>query len=192
MNTHEPSVPQMPLPPPVHEEKAWWPLALGLVLVALGASAFYKVWTGADQNQIMIGVLMVIGGVAQGFYAVFGRQWRNFLAEMAPAILYLLGGMIIIADPLTGSFVLTLLLATTLVVGAVYRIALSFREGLMKGWQIAALALGISAALWLWLLWAWPKSGLWVLGTIVGVELIASGIAWIQRGITERKTGREV
>ena len=192
MNTHETSVPQMPPPPPVHEEKAWWPLALGLVLVALGASAFYKVWTGADQNQIMIGVLMVIGGVAQGFYAVFGRQWRNFLAEMAPAILYLLGGMIIIADPLTGSFVLTLLLATTLVVGAVYRIALSFREGLMKGWQIAALALGISAALWLWLLWAWPKSGLWVLGTIVGVELIASGIAWIQRGITERKTGREV
>lgn len=192
MNTHEPSVPQMPPPPPVHEEKAWWPLALGLVLVALGASAFYKVWTGADQNQIMIGVLMVIGGVAQGFYAVFGRQWRNFLTEMAPAILYLLGGMIIIADPLTGSFVLTLLLATTLVVGAVYRIALSFREGLMKGWQIAALALGISAALWLWLLWAWPKSGLWVLGTIVGVELIASGIAWIQRGITERKTGREV
>lgn len=192
MSTHEPSVPQMPPPPPVHEEKAWWPLALGLVLVALGASAFYKVWAGADQNQIMIGVLMMIGGVAQGFYAVFGRQWRNFLAEMAPAILYLLGGMIIIADPLTGSFVLTLLLATTLVVGAVYRIALSFREGLMKGWQIAALALGISAALWLWLLWAWPKSGLWVLGTIVGVELIASGIAWIQRGITERKTGREV
>jgi uncharacterized membrane protein HdeD (DUF308 family) len=31
-----------------------------------------------------------------------------------------------------------------------------------------------------------------VLGTIVGVELVASGIAWIQRGITERKTGAEV
>ena len=192
MSEHEPLVPQMPAQPPVHEEKAWWPLALGVVLVALGVSAFYKVWTGADQNQIMIGVLMLIGGIAQGFYAVFGRKWRNFLAEMAPAILYLLGGMIIIADPLTGSFVLTLLLATTLVVGAVYRIALSFREGTMKGWQIAALAFGISAALWLWLLWAWPKSGLWVLGTIVGVELIASGIAWIQRGITERKTGVEV
>lgn len=192
MSEHEPLVPQMPAQPPVHEEKAWWPLALGVVLVALGVSAFYKVWTGADQNQIMIGVLMLIGGIAQGFYAVFGRKWRNFLAEMAPAILYLLGGMIIIADPLTGSFVLTLLLATTLVVGAVYRIALSFREGAMKGWQIAALAFGISAALWLWLLWAWPKSGLWVLGSIVGVELIASGIAWIQRGITERKTGVEV
>jgi uncharacterized membrane protein HdeD (DUF308 family) len=192
MSPQEPIVPPLPPSPPVHEEKAWWPLALGLVLVALGFSAFYKIWTGADQNQIMIGVLMLIGGVAQGFYAVFGRHWRNFLAEMAPAILYLLGGMIIIADPLTGSFVLTVLLATTLVVGAVYRIALSFREGLFKGWQIAAVAFGISAALWLWLLWAWPKSGLWVLGTIVGVELVASGIAWIQRGITERKTGAEV
>jgi len=192
MSQQDPIVPPLPPSPPAHEEKAWWPLALGLVLVALGFSAFYKIWTGADQNQIMIGVLMVIGGVAQGFYAVFGRQWRNFLAEMAPAILYLLGGMIIIADPLTGSFVLTLLLATTLVVGAVYRIALSFREGSMKGWQIAALALGISATLWLWLLWAWPKSGLWVLGTIVGVELVASGFAWIQRGIAERRTGAEV
>lgn len=189
MSEQEPLIPPLP---PVQEEKAWWPLALGLVLVLLGLSAFYKIWMGADQNQIMIGVLMVIGGIAQAFYAVFGRAWRNFLAEMAPAILYLLGGMIVIADPLTGSFVLTILLATMLVVGAIYRIALSFREGLIKGWQIAAFAFGISAALWVWLLWAWPKSGLWVLGSIVGVELIASGIAWIQRGITERRTGTEV
>ena len=189
MSEQEPLIPPLP---PAKEEKAWWPLALGLVLILLGLSAFYKISRGADQNQIMIGVLMVIGGLAQAFYAVFGRAWRNFLAEMAPAILYLLGGMIVIADPLTGSFVLTLLLATMLVVGAIYRIALSFREGLIKGWQIAAFAFAISAVLWFWLLWAWPKSGLWVLGSIVGVELIASGIAWIQRGIAERRTGTEV
>lgn len=192
MSTQEPLVPPLPPTPPVREEKAWWPLGLGFILIALGASAFYKIWMGADQNPFVIGIFMLIGGIAQGLYAVFGRQWRNFLAEMAPAILYILGGGIIIADPLTGSFMLTLLLATLLVIGAVYRIALSFREGLVKGWQIAAAALGISALLWLWLLWAWPKSGLWVLGSIVGVELIASGIAWIQRGIGERKTGREV
>ena len=93
---------------------------------------------------------------------------------------------------MNGSFVLTLLHAKTLVLGGVGRIALRLGEGLIKGWQSAAIAFGISAAGWLWLLWAWPKSGLWVLGTIVGVELVASGIAWIQRGIAERKTGAEV
>ena len=192
MSASEPIVPPLPPQPPVRQEKAWWPLALGIVLLGLGASSFYKIWMGADQNPFVIGIFMLIGGVAQGLYAVFGRQWRNFLAEMAPAILYILGGGIIIADPLTGSFMLTLLLATILVIGAVYRIALSFREGLIKGWQIAAAAFAISAALWLWLLWAWPRSGLWVLGSIVGVELIASGIAWIQRGFAERRTGTEV
>jgi uncharacterized membrane protein HdeD (DUF308 family) len=33
-----------------------------------------------------------------------------------------------------------------------------------------------------------PWSGLWVVGTLIAVELLVHGVSWIQFGLTLRKT----
>jgi uncharacterized membrane protein HdeD (DUF308 family) len=35
-----------------------------------------------------------------------------------------------------------------------------------------------------------PWSGLWVLGTLVGIELIVSGLTWLQFGLALRSFSR--
>lgn len=163
-----------------------WPLAIGLVLVGLSIAAFAKVLNSADQNHMLIGVLMLIAGLAQGAHAMMDMRWSNFTSDFAPSILFLLGGLIVISDPLTGSFVLTLLLAAALVLTSLFRLTSAWRGEALGGWQLLAIAGAVSVALWLWLLWTWPRSGVWVLGTIVGLDLLASGVSWLQRAWAAR------
>jgi uncharacterized membrane protein HdeD (DUF308 family) len=165
-----------------------WPLGIGLVLLLLGIACFYKVLAGSDQDHMFVGVMMIAAGLAQAAHAATGLRFSNFTRDIAPALLFLFGGVIVISDPLTGSFVLTLLLAAALVLTMLFRIVNSFREEALGGWQIIALAGAISVALWIWLLWTWPRSGLWVLGTVVGLELLASGLAWLQTAWKARGT----
>ena len=80
----------------------------------------------------------------------------------------------------------TLLLAAALVLTSLFRLASAWRGQALGGWQSWAVAGAVSVALWLWLLWTWPRSGVWVLGTVVGLDLLASGIAWLQRAWAAR------
>ena len=168
--------------------KSWmWPFGLGAVLVGLGILCFYRVFFGNDPNQMIVGVFMLVGGAAEGLHAIFGRAWRDFIADLAPALLYVLSGMIIVSSPLTGSFVLTLVLAAAVVTGVVYRLVASWRERPLSGWQTLGAAVIISSLVWLFLLWTWPTSGLWVLGSVAGIGLVVTGISWVRRGLEARR-----
>lgn len=173
-------------PAPNGHRTGLWSFVAGAGLILLAALCFAKVFWGPSQNLILVGVLMIVGGLAEGIHAVFGRNWRDFVSDLAPALLYVLSGMTIMADPQTGSFLLTLVLTAALVTGAVYRVAASWRSRPLTGWQTLGTAVIVSICAWLVLLWSWPTSVLWVLGTVAGCGLAATGIAWIQRGIAAR------
>lgn len=164
-----------------------WPFAVGAGLLLLAGICFYKVFFGTSQNLMLVGVFMLVGGLAEGVHAIFGRAWRDFIGDLAPALLYVLSGMTIMADTQTGSFLLTLLITAALVTGAVYRIVASWRRRPLTGWQTLGAAVIISIVAWLVLLWTWPTSVLWVLGTVAGAGLATTGIAWIQRGMAARR-----
>lgn len=164
-----------------------WPFAMGAALLVLAALCFGKVLFGNSGNVMLVGVFMLVGGIAEGIHAIFGRAWRDFVADLAPALLYVLSGMTILADPQTGSFVLTLILAAALVTGAIYRLVASWRGRPLGGWQTLGAAVIVSICAWLVLLWTWPTSVLWVLGSVAGIGLAVTGIAWIQRGLAARR-----
>lgn len=173
--------------PPVRRSSGLWPFAMGAGLLALAALCVAKIFFGSSGNVMLVGVFMLVGGIAEGIHAIFGRAWRDFVADLAPALLYVLSGMTILADPQTGSFLLTLILAAALVTGAVYRLVASWRGRPMNGWQTLGAAVIVSICAWLVLLWTWPTSVLWVLGSVAAVGLAVTGVAWIQRGLAARR-----
>ncbi|MFO1151482.1 MAG: DUF308 domain-containing protein [Alsobacter sp.] len=189
------SLPAPAAPAPMHAPAggvSLWPFGVGVVLLLLAGTCFYKIAFAPSENQFLIGVFMLVGGIAEGIHAIFGRAWRDFIGDLAPALLYVLCGMIILADPLTGSFVLTLILAAALVTGAVYRVVASWRDRPLTGWQTLGAAVVVSILVWLFLLWTWPRSGIWVLGTVAGVGLLVTGISWIRRGLSAREAHEQL
>jgi len=58
----------------------------------------------------------------------------------------------------------------------------------MPGWGLLLAGGVISFLVGLMLYLMLPWSGLWVVGTLIAVELIMHGVSWIQFGLTLRNT----
>jgi uncharacterized membrane protein HdeD (DUF308 family) len=163
-------------------------LGLGAVLIVLGLLCIWKVFSGNIDNQIIIGVFMLVAGIAEGIHAVFGRAWRDFASDLTPALLYVLSGGIIVGSPLTGYFLLTLVVAAAIITGVIYRMATLWFAQRMRGWHLLGVAIAVTILVWLVLLWAWPAAGFWILGSIAAAGLLATGISWVRRGLAARSS----
>ena len=92
------------------------------------------------------------------------------------------------SEPLEGSVVITILVAAALIIGGILRIVIGVRHRHMPGWWLIVASGVISLLVGLMLYVMLPWSGLWVVGTLIAVELIVHGVSWIQFGLTLRKT----
>src|SRR4029077_4977592 len=108
--------------------------------------------------------------------------WGKFLIWLLLGLLYIVAGFVTFENPLLAAAVLTLLLGSALVVSGVMRIILAFsmREGMSWTWVV--LSGVVTLLLGLIILAHWPVSSLFVLGVLLGVDLLIIGIGWIFAG----------
>jgi uncharacterized membrane protein HdeD (DUF308 family) len=134
---------------------------------------------------VVVGWLLVFSGVAQTILAFQVRDWGGFFLHLLEGLLEFVVGVLLLAKPAAGALVLTLLIAAYLLVGGMFRIigAFSIR---FPGWGWVAFAGFVSVALGAMLVAEWPFSGIWFLGTWVGIDLIFQGAAWTAFGLALR------
>ena len=164
-----------------------WPFVTGAVLIGLGLLCAWRVFVGPGENPFLVGILLMVGGCSEGLHAFLDRSWRQFVTELAPALLFVVAGMVVVTDPQTGSCALTLIVAAALVTGAVYRLVSAFRDQPLGSLATLGVAAGVSVAAWVVLLWTWPRSGFIVLGSVAAAVLLFTGAAWIRLGLAQRK-----
>ncbi len=81
-----------------------------------------------------------------------------------------------------------MLVAAALVIGGVLRIAIGIQHRHMAGWGLLIASGVISLIVGVLLYLMLPWSGLWVVGTLIAVELIFHGVSWIQFGLALHRT----
>jgi uncharacterized membrane protein HdeD (DUF308 family) len=165
-------------------------LALGVSLVVLGFFALGATVFVTLATAVFLGWLMIIGGALQAGHAFWRRQWSGFFIDLLIGLLYLIVGLMFVANPVLTAETLTLLIAIMLIVGGVFRIvvALSAHFG-NWGWLllngVITLALGI-------MIWQqWPASGLWVIGLFIGIDMIFNGWSLVMLALTARSLPAE-
>lgn len=172
---------QMPDRPAVQHlrSKCGWIVALGVVYVIAGLIALSSVVFATRVTVFVVGIMMLISGVAEVINAFQFKSWGRFLIWLLLGALYIVAGLLTFENPLLAASVLTLLLGAALVVSGVMRIVLAFsmREGM--SWTTLVLSGVVSLLLGLIILVHWPVSGLFVLGTLLGIDLLIIGIGWI-------------
>ena len=165
-----------------------WFVALGIAQLVLGAIAWFDVIAFTIAGVIFIGALLLVAGVFQVIHAFMDREWGSFALHLIVGILYIIGGFLLMEEPLQGSLIITIFVAAALVIGGILRIVMSIQHRHMPGW-VLMLVSGLVSLLVGLLLWAsLPWSSLWVVGTLIAIELIFHGVSWIQFGLTLRKT----
>jgi uncharacterized membrane protein HdeD (DUF308 family) len=83
---------------------------------------------------------------------------------------------------------ITVFASACFVVVGVLRSIMALQYRGLPGWGIILASGLISLVVGMCLYLSLPWSGLWLIGTFIAVELIASGIGWVQFGLALRQS----
>jgi uncharacterized membrane protein HdeD (DUF308 family) len=187
-STQVPDTMTIPLSPsfagPSYDDSAsmrhlWIPiLAMGLVAVVIGVLAISAPHFATSATVVVVGVLLLIEGVAEVIHAVIVRHWRGSALHLLAAALYLMIGLFILEDRDRAASVLTLLLVAAFAVGGVLRIIFAAAVRFTAwGWVVANGV--VDLVIVVLLLSGYPESTLWAIGLFVGLDLIFHGLSWV-------------
>jgi uncharacterized membrane protein HdeD (DUF308 family) len=173
--------------------KNWgWLLLLGFLFLILGLIGLGRLLVLTFAGALFFGVLIIIGGIAQFVEALKCKGWKGVAFHILISVLYVIGGVFVIRDPLAASVLLTWVLATVLICVGVLRIIMAIQMRSSGSWIIPLLGGIISIVLGGIILAQWPLSGLFVIGLFIALELIVNGWSYIFIALAARKAGRAV
>jgi uncharacterized membrane protein HdeD (DUF308 family) len=155
-----------------------WFLALGILLMIVGAVCIVGDVTATFATILIFGWLLLISGIVALIQAFRTMNWGGFFLYLLSALFRGFTGYLLIRYPLAGAASFTLILASFFVVGGVFR---AIGAGLMKfprwGWSMFSGL--VSVGLGVMLLAQMPISSIWFIGFAIGVDLIVDGASLI-------------
>jgi uncharacterized membrane protein HdeD (DUF308 family) len=171
--------------------KGWgWLLALGIISIILGTIGLGMTAMLSVVTVIFFGALLLVGGVIQLIDAFKHAGWKSTFWHVLIALLYIVGGIILVGDPVGGSVALTLVVAVMLIASGVSRAIMAFQARGMPGWGWLLFGAILSVVLGLMILERWPVSGLWVIGLFVAIELLINGWSCVIMALVGRRAAK--
>jgi uncharacterized membrane protein HdeD (DUF308 family) len=167
--------------------KCAWIIALGVIYVIVGLIALGSVVTATAASVLVVGIMMMIAGVAEVINAFQIKTWGSFLLWLLLGALYILAGLVTFQNPVFAAAILTLMLGAALVVSGIMRIILAFNMKERTPWIWVVLSGLVTLLLGLMILTRWPVSSLYVLGLFLGIDLVVAGAGWISIGLGLRR-----
>jgi uncharacterized membrane protein HdeD (DUF308 family) len=165
-----------------------WIVALGVAYLIAGFIAFSSIVMATVASVLIVGIMMIIAGVCEVFYAFQIKTWGRFLVWALLGLLYIVAGFITFENPLFAAVVLTLLLGASLVASGAVRLFLAFSMTRETPWIWVALSGVVTLLLGLLILARWPVNSLYILGLFLSFDLIMAGASWIGLGFGLHRT----
>ncbi len=171
---------------------AGWLVVLGVVTVVAGFAAMAAPLMSGLGITFFIGIAMVIAGVARTLGAFRAGSFGQGTLAFIGGILTFVSGVILVGRPGIGLVMLTMLMGAYLLVDGVSNVLLAFHVRPEKGWGPMLFSGAMGVILGFLLLRDWPLSGLWAVGTLVGVNLLFTGFSFISVGSAARSVAKRV
>jgi uncharacterized membrane protein HdeD (DUF308 family) len=163
-----------------------WSMLWGILMFICGILAISLPLASSIGIVILLAWLILFAGISHLIFAFQCHSVGGFLWQLLLAVVYGVAGVYMLMNPLLGVLSLTLVLAIFLLFEGILEIALYLRIRRVRhaGWVlfdgIVTLILGI-------LIWVqWPSSSVWVIGTLVGISLMFSGISRFMLAVAVR------
>ena len=162
-------------------------LLIGALLIILGIVAIASPAFSTIVAETWIAFILVSAGASKLVYAFQTRNNdQGFIWKLLLSILYIATGVMLFVYPLTGVLTLTLLLGSFLLTEGVFELILAFRLRPQQNWTWA-LGNGIITLLLGAMIWfQWPFNAPWLIGTLVGVSVLFTGVSRVMLSLNAR------
>jgi len=164
-----------------------WSIVLSALMILSGVLAIGLPMMAGIAVTALVGWLLMFSG---GLHLAFA--WRG---ERADAVVWeiLLGaaygaiGLYVLANPVAGLASLTFAVAVYLFVEGVLEFILSvrLRAAPGAGWLLVDGVITLALAVMIWS--TWPSSAAWVIGTLVGLSMLFSGMTRLMLSLAVRR-----
>lgn len=169
------------------KNNAGWLVALGVVTVVAGFLSMGYPWASGLGVTVIVGIAMVIAGVARTVGVFRAGSFGQGALALLGGTLTFVAGVVLVTRPGIGLTSLTLMLGVYLLTDGISGVLLAFHVKPEPGWGGMLFSAGMGLLLGILLLWEWPLSGLWAIGTLVGINLVLTGFSMVSIGSAARK-----
>jgi uncharacterized membrane protein HdeD (DUF308 family) len=163
-----------------------WYLVQGALMILAGILALIYPIVTSVAVITLLGWLLIVSGVVQGISLIGALNVPNFWLQLVSVALSVIVGILFLINPEGGLATVTALLIVFFVVEGISKVifALTIRPFPNWGWVLGSGVLGIVLAFVVFA--SLPNVALWLIGLLLGVQLIGEGaaigyLAWQER-----------
>jgi len=160
-------------------------LAMGIMMIVLGAIAIALPFAATVTIKIFIGIMLLAGSVAQ-LISVFSKGCSNRIVTFISALLFGLVGVLMLTNPWESLMAMTIVLSAFFIIEGIMKIIAAFRlrPGNSWGWMLfnGLITLALGGIIWAGL----PYNAVWVVGLIFGINLLFTGLSAVMIALTIR------
>jgi uncharacterized membrane protein HdeD (DUF308 family) len=160
----------------------------GAILMLFGAAAILVPQIASLAVAILLGWIFLIGGVIGLATTVMARSAPGFWWALVSSAASIVAGALLLGWPIGGVFSLTLVLTGFLVVDGVLMIlfGIEHRRHMSQRWEWLVVNGVLDLLLAAIIIVALPGSVVWVLGLVIGIDLLFGGSSLIAMGLASR------
>lgn len=171
--------------------KGWkWFVIVGVIVTLAGLLAIsLPVAVGMTITAVIGGIFLVIG-LVQVYHTFTITKWKAKSWYVISALFYLIGGILILAEPFVGLLTITAMMIVIMLFNGVTRMFFGFMSrNNLDGWLWVVFSglLSTAIAIYFFSLMNDPEFSLSILGVFVGVSFVFEGISFIFIGMQMKK-----
>jgi uncharacterized membrane protein HdeD (DUF308 family) len=155
---------------------AAWSMVVSVLLIVVGAIAIAMPMIVGIAITALFGWLLIFAGILHLALAWGGGRSAAVIWEILLGLVYGAVGVYMLVNPLVGLESLTLVVAIYLLFEGVLEVILSLQVRPAPGASWLLFDSLLTLVLAILVSSTWPSSSAWVVGTVVGISMLLSGI----------------
>ncbi|MDZ8056457.1 MAG: HdeD family acid-resistance protein [Aulosira sp. ZfuVER01] len=163
-------------------------LLTGVLLIILGIIAIAIPTISTIFAEAWVAIILASAGFAKLFYAYNTRESGGLVWKVSLGGLYIATGVMLLIYPSTGILTLTLLLGSFLLTEGVFELILAFKLRPQHNWTWALGNGIITLILGAMIMFQWPFNAPWLIGTLLGVSILFTGVSRTMLSLNGRST----
>jgi uncharacterized membrane protein HdeD (DUF308 family) len=164
-----------------------WSIGLSVLMIVAGVLAICVPVVAGIAVTALVGWLLIFSGLLHLGFAWRAGRASGVLWEILLGLVYGAIGFYMLASPVAGLTSLTFAVALYLLIEGVLEFVLSFqlRPAPGSGWLLVDGIITLALAVMIWS--TWPSSSAWVVGTLIGISMLFSGITRLMLSFAVRR-----
>jgi uncharacterized membrane protein HdeD (DUF308 family) len=160
----------------VRKHSLWYLVQSALMIVGGIIALLYPILS-SFAVVLFLGWVLIISGIVQGISLIGAQNVPHFWLQLISVVLSVIIGVLLLRHPGAGLLTITLLLIVFFMVEGISKLifALTIRPFPNWGWVLASGIVGILLSFYLWA--SLPITAIWLLGVLLGIQLICEGAA---------------